>query len=151
MIDHSQITEYRFVKVKYESQVDWSMKTDYLRCNPSFHNRSRYDFVLTNINGNLAFAQLVLIFVCRFGMESYRLALVQPLDRMSQASSVESVDNALSIHRWTIRHRNRCEVIPLDSIVRGAVLVKDPGHSYDYFVIDTLDEDMYLRVISHLS
>jgi hypothetical protein len=37
-------------------------------------------------------------------------------------------------------------VIPLDSIVRGAVLVKDTKYDGDYFLIDTLDEDMYLRV-----
>ena len=40
----------------------------------------------------------------------------------------------------------RCEVIPLDYIVRGAVLVGDTKYAGDYFVIDTLDADMFLRV-----
>ena len=37
-------------------------------------------------------------------------------------------------------------MIPLNYIVRGAVLVEDAQYSGDYFVIDTLDEDMFLRV-----
>ena len=52
----------------------------------------------------------------------------------------------LSIRRWQIRARNRCEVIPLHCVVRGAVLVEDSKHKGDYFVIDALDADMFLRV-----
>jgi hypothetical protein len=37
-------------------------------------------------------------------------------------------------------------VIPLDCIICGAVLVEDTKYSGDYFIIDTLDEDMFLRV-----
>jgi hypothetical protein len=37
-------------------------------------------------------------------------------------------------------------VIPLTCIIRGAVLVEDIKHKDDYFVIDTVDEDMFLRV-----
>ena len=42
--------------------------------------------------------------------------------------------------------RSRCEIIPVDSLVRGAVLVSDKNYADDYFVIDTLDADMFLRV-----
>ena len=37
-------------------------------------------------------------------------------------------------------------MIEVGCIVRGAVLVEDTKYSGDYFVIDTLDEDMFLRV-----
>jgi len=46
-----------------------------------------------------------------------------------------------------MRPRSQCEVIPLHGIVRGALLVTDPNYRGDYFVIDTTDDDMYLRVM----
>ena len=45
-----------------------------------------------------------------------------------------------------MRPRSQCEVIPLRAIIRGALLVMDPKYRGDYFVIDTIDTDMYLRV-----
>lgn len=91
------------------------------------------------------FARLVLVFVCRVGERDFHLALVQSLEKKTRAPT-KIIDKNLSIIRWHIRPRNRCEVIPLNCIVRGAVLVADKGYSGDYFVIDTLDEDMFLRV-----
>lgn len=125
--------------------VDWHVKTDYLRCNPKFNKRPRYDFALANRPEGQIFVQLVFIFVCRVDGHDYRLALVQPLEKKSRPA-VRADDKSLSISRWHIRARNRCEVIPLDCIVRGALLVADTKYAGDYFVIDTLDEDMFLRV-----
>ena len=39
----------------------------------------------------------------------------------------------------------------MNCIVRGAVLVADTKYVGDYFVIDMLDEDMFLRVNSMYS
>ena len=142
---YTQITGYQLIKVEYESLVDWQVKTDYLRCNPMFHGHPRYDFIIANLPRGHVFAQLVLVFICRVGERNYRLALIQPLDKVSRPST-RNVDKGLSIHRWNIRARSKCEVISLDCIVRGAVLVRDPTFSGDYFVIDVLDEDMFLRV-----
>ncbi|KAF9783985.1 hypothetical protein BJ322DRAFT_1007764 [Thelephora terrestris] len=139
------ITEYMFVKVGYESIVNWEIKTDYLRCNPKFHGKSRYDFVIVDLPRGRVFAQLACIFVCRVGRHDYRLALIQALDK-STRQNAKAVDKELSILRWHIRARSRCEVIPLDSIVRGAVLLEDIKNRGDYFVIDTLDGDMFLRL-----
>lgn len=125
--------------------VDWHIKTDYLRCNPMFSGRPRYDFVIVDRPGGLVFAQLAFVFVCRVGGHDYHLALVQSLEKKSR-SNMKIIDKNLSISRWHIRPRDRCEVIPLNYIVRGAVLVEDAQYSGDYFVIDTLDEDMFLRV-----
>ena len=125
--------------------VDWYVKTDYLRCNPKFCGNPRYDFVIVNLPRGRVFAQLVLVFVCQVNGRDYHLALVQLLEKQSRATT-RVVDRSLSIHRWHIRAWNRCEVIPLDSIIRGAVLVADTRYAGDYFVIDTLDEDMFLRV-----
>ena len=42
--------------------------------------------------------------------------------------------------------QSRCEIIPVDRLIRGAVLVSDTKYADDYFVIDTLDANMFLRV-----
>jgi len=140
-----QIMEYRYMKVKYESVVDWHPKTDYLQCNPKFNNRPRYDFVIVNSPRGCYFAQLVSIFVCCVNGHDYHLTLVQPLAKNPRAPA-RSVDRHLSIYRWHIQPRNRCEVIPLERIVRGAVLIADTRYAGDYFVVDTLDADMFMRV-----
>ena len=145
LTDRAQITEYRFIRVKYESMVDWHIKTDYLRCNPNFNKHPRYDFIIADHPQGRIFAQLVFVFVCRVNGHDHHLALVQPLDKLSRRNT-RSVDKNLSIYRWHIRPRDRCEVIPLNSIVRGAILVADTRYAGDYFVIDTLDEDSFLRV-----
>lgn len=125
--------------------VNWHIKMDYLRCSPMFSGRPRYDFVIADRPGGLVFVRLVLVFVCRVGERDFHLALVQLLEKKSRAPT-KIIDKNLSIIRWHIRPRNRCEVIPLNCIVCGAGLVADKGYSGDYFVIDMLDEDMFLRV-----
>lgn len=142
-----QIIEYRFLKCDYESKVDWCTKTDYLRCSPKFHGNQRRDFILVDRQHGQAFGQLVLLFTCRVDSYNYPLALVQMLEPGSRDPETRRIDKSLSIHRWHMRPRNQCEVIPLHSIVRGALLVSDPGYRGDYFVIDTVDDDMYLRVM----
>ena len=142
----AQITEYRFIKVTYESVVDWHVKTDYLRCNPQFHGHPRYDFIIADIpSRGRIFARLVCVFVCHVNECDYHFALVQALDKNTRTST-KSADKDLSIFRQRIRPRNRCKVIPLTCIIRGAVLAEDIKHKDDYFVIDTVDEDMFLRV-----
>ena len=123
------------------------MKTDYLRCSPQFHGNERRDFVLIDRPQGQAFARLVLLFTCKVDSHDYPLALVQTLERNSRDAETRRVDRSLAIHRWHIRSRNQCEVIPLQSIVRGALLVADMKYRGDYFVIDTIDDDMYLRVM----
>jgi len=39
-------------------------------------------------------------------------------------------------------------IIPLESIVRGALLVEDTNTPGDFFVVDTVDGDMFLRIAS---
>ena len=136
------------IKVKYKSLVDLSIKTDYLRCNPKFNGHPRYNFVIANLPSprGLTFAQLVFAFTCRISGGVHRLALIQRMEKQCRSATTRKIDKSLSIHRWTIQARSRCETIPLDCIVRGAVLLKDTEYASDYFVIDTLDEDMFLRV-----
>ena len=131
--------------MNYESLVDWNIKKDYLRCNPNFNKRPRYDFLIVDLPRGRVFAQLVFLFACRVNDHEYHLALIQALDKTSRAHT-RDVDENLSIFRWHIRDRTRCEVVPVNCIVRGAVLVADKEYKGDYFVIDALDEDMFLRL-----
>ena len=54
------------------------------------------------------------------------------------------MDRELGLCR--VRVKQRPEFIPLRSIVRGAVLYKDPGKVSDYLAVDTVDSDMFLRL-----
>ncbi|KAH7890820.1 hypothetical protein F5I97DRAFT_1799031, partial [Phlebopus sp. FC_14] len=58
-----QIQEYHYLKVNYESTVDWKLTTDHLYCNPNFFGCPQYDY-------NLLWRKLLLSTCC-----SYSLAL----------------------------------------------------------------------------
>jgi len=88
------------------------------------------------------------MFTCRVGSDDYLLALVQMLEPESRDGQTRRIDKSLSIHRWRMRNQSQCEVIPLRSVIRGALLVADSKYKGDYFVIDTVDNDMYLRVMA---
>ena len=127
--------------------VDWVTGTDLLRCNPKFWNRPRYDFAIVDfLSRGQVFVQLVFLFMCQVGASVYSLALVQALERHPRRGAIKDIDKKLSIYRWNIRARSRCEIIPLCSIVRGALLIPDNKYVGDYFVVDTLDANMFLRV-----
>lgn len=127
--------------------VDWGTKTDLLHCNPKFWNRPRYDFVIANLpSRGQVFVQLVFLFTCHVGTSIHPLALVQALDSRPRSRTVKDTDKKLSIYRWNLRARNRCEIIPIHSIVCGAVLIPDTRYAGDHFVVDTLDADMFLRI-----
>ncbi|KAI6022316.1 hypothetical protein BKA83DRAFT_4464009 [Pisolithus microcarpus] len=40
---NAEITEYKYIRVNFESVVDWCQYTDHLECNPNFHGHSCYD------------------------------------------------------------------------------------------------------------
>ena len=127
--------------------VDWSVQADLLRCNPKFWGRPRYDFVMVNHpSRGQVFAKLVCLFTSTVGTCVYPLALVQALDRQLRSGTVKAIDKKLSIYRWHLRPRDRCEIITVRSIVRGALLVPDMKYSGDHFVINTVDADTFLRM-----
>ncbi|EGO23558.1 hypothetical protein SERLADRAFT_438878 [Serpula lacrymans var. lacrymans S7.9] len=119
-----KITEYCFMKVDYESIVDWRQYTDYLRCNPWFYNHPQYDCVLLQTVDSRIFARLIMLFICTIDQVDYPFALVQPYDAPS---------------------RSDAEFVPLRSIVRGAAMAPDYEVSGDFFLIDTVDSDWFLR------
>ena len=103
------------------------MATDYLRCNPKFHNQPRYDWVLIQTVDKQIFAQLVFVFSITIGNVKYPLALVQPFD-----APVESLDKDkdLGFLRLKAQPRASTEIFSIASIIRGALLVKDFDTAY---------------------
>ncbi|KAJ7443500.1 hypothetical protein B0H11DRAFT_2091370 [Mycena galericulata] len=139
-----QITPYRFLKVFYESLEDWSNQEDYLRCNPSFHGRPRFDGALVKTTTGNLFVRLVYIFQISLEEKNYPLALVQPLD--APLGRVTKKDRALKLYRVRAKPRQASEFISVHSIVRGAVLVPDSAKRGDFLVMDVLDPDMFFRL-----
>lgn len=78
------------------------------------------------------------------------MALVLPMDiPIIQSENVNrKSDQDLRLKRIQARPRSGAVVIDLDSIVRGALLVKAYGAQYDdeYIVVDAIDADMWWRM-----
>ncbi|KAG2123498.1 hypothetical protein BD769DRAFT_1628911 [Suillus cothurnatus] len=129
-----QICEYRYLKVNYESTVDWKQATDYLRCNPSFHGQPRYD----------SFVKLILMFKCYLPDidSSFDFALVQPYT--AGTGSHRRIDRELKLTRVKAIPRASSIFVPLASVIRGAVLFPDREHQGEFIIVDHLDSDMFL-------
>lgn len=140
-----QITPYQYLRINYESLETWHLATDQLRCNPSFHGKPRYDFIMFNTRTGPVFAQLHYIFVCIVEDKKYPIALVQAYRHISNARSTVDKDLGL-LH---VCKERQTEFISIHSIIRGAVVIKaseDPLKADEMLVFDALDGDMFLRV-----
>lgn len=144
---HYQITETRYITVKYESMVTWKLAMDRLRCSPAFHGRPRYDCVIANWGdaGELAICKLVRAFIYQANGRDYWLALVHPMNAQVEH---QPGDKTIGLCRVREVERADCVIIPIRSIIRGAVLVADRKRKGEYTVMDTVDGDMYFRLMS---
>ena len=139
-----QIREFHYLRVTYRSMVNWQDDTNLLRCNESFHHQPRYDHVLVaSEDGGLFFAQLLCLFQFYTDTQSYNLALIQTYGQPS--GSIRRKDRDLGLHRLWLKN-NPYAIITVESIVRGVLLVEDATIQGDYFVVDTIDGDMFLRM-----
>jgi hypothetical protein len=141
----SKIVEFQYLEINYESTVDWKLTTDRLRCNKSFFGSERYDHVIVQTVDGHFFAQLLHLFRVTVGTESHALAYVASYCKPS--GSIRRKDKDLGLYRLQLRAKPY-EIISLESVVRGALLVPDPDNSEEYLVVDTVDSDMFLRMKS---
>ena len=139
-----QITPFNFLKIIYESKVDWKAYTDYLRCSPSFHGQERYDFVLVDTVDGEIFARLLFIFICKVDDTEYPLALIHPHDEPIEKYPEKDAD--LGFYRVQATSQKKSEFIFLDSMIRGALVVEDYDTENQFFVVDVVDSDMFLRM-----
>ncbi|KAF7424448.1 hypothetical protein PC9H_009755 [Pleurotus ostreatus] len=146
---NDKIVEFRYVKVNYESCVTWTMVTDHLWCNPNFHGHPRYDHVIVKTEEPLGvftpflIGKLLFMFHCSIQDKVYYLALIDPLDALIGPRRITDIELGL-IRLRTKPHRTG-EFIFVDSIIRGALVVEAFDTPGDYLLVDTLDDDMFLR------
>ncbi|KAF8207999.1 hypothetical protein K438DRAFT_2071545 [Mycena galopus ATCC 62051] len=138
------ITPQQFLKVFFNSLDNWLIDEDFLRCNPSFHNRPRYDAALVKTTRGNIFVRLVYVFACKIDEQVFPFALVQALDAKTGQRSAK--DKALGLYRVREQDRKKSEFISVHSIIRGAMLAPDFGKKGDYLVADVVDADMYFRL-----
>ena len=132
--------------MNYQSLETWQQATDYLRCNPLFYGQPRYDLVMVNMFGDdSTFCRLVRVFTYAYAAQTYALALVQPYTTFIQSS--QSVDRKLGLCRIHEKPRHESQIIPMRSIIRGALCIQDNEKEGDFLVLDTIDEDMFLRLV----
>ena len=94
------------------------------------------------------FGQLLFVFTCSVGDINWPIALVEafdaPLTGRQLKRHLRKLDKDLSFYR--VRSRKHFELIPLQSIMLGALLVPGWSKPGDYFVHDTVDADMFLHI-----
>ena len=78
-------------------------------------------------------------------MESHPLVYVESYCQPSD--QVRRKDKDLGLYRVQ-KKANPYKIISVQSIVRGALLVQDSENPDDYFVVDTVDADIFLRMQS---
>jgi hypothetical protein len=93
--------------------------------------------------GNI-FVQLIYVFQISLDGKTYPFALVKPLD--APVGRTTAKEKALKLFRVRARHRRESEFISVRSIIRGAVLAPDSKRQGDFFVMDVLEGDMFLRL-----
>lgn len=79
------------------------------------------------------------------GDKTHALAYVELYCR--PPGSLRRKDKDLGLYRLQLKAKKH-KIISLESIVRGAVLVPESKNSVEYFVVDTVDADMFLRMKS---
>jgi hypothetical protein len=139
-----QISEYRYVKVTYESKITWQSNTDLLRCNPSFQKKPRYDCVIINTTEGIMFAQLIFVFVTTVENTEYPWAFIQPYNIPVGLPRRKEME--LGLFRVCAQTRASAEFVDARSIIRGVVLVPTFEKDDDYFVFDVLDADLFMRI-----
>jgi hypothetical protein len=139
-----QISEYRYLKVTYESKVTWQTTTDHLRCNPKFQNKPRYDCVIINTTIGIIFARLIFIFTTEIDNTKYPWAFIQPYD--SPIGRLTDKEKELELFRVRAQPRGSPEFVDARSIIRGVLLVPTFEKEGDFFVFDVLDADLFLRM-----
>ncbi|KAH9039002.1 hypothetical protein EDB85DRAFT_1860186 [Lactarius pseudohatsudake] len=138
------ITEYRSIKVVYESRVDQKQYIDRLHCSPRFHGNERRDFIMVLTTHGHFFAQLLLVFTVSVTNDVYSVCLVRPLDAPISTQRVK--DRELGLRRVRAR-RDVTEFIFARTIIRGAPLIRDFDKEGYYYVMDVVDHtgDLFLR------
>ena len=100
-------------------------------------------------NDKVMIVRLQFMFEYIVGDVTLRLALVVPL--YFPPGKRHAIDEDLRFIRLRTRSAALSEIIPLWSIIRGALLVPDFAHDGDYFLVNYIDGDMFLHSQTFMS
>ena len=125
--------------------VDWKIRIDYLRCNPSFHGRPRFDCVIVYGGDGYFFARLLYLFTYNFRGTTFPIALIQPY---ADVRTQRKKDWELRLHRLRPKTSRDSIFISARSIRRGAFLAPALDHPNDVIIVDVVDTDMFIRIKS---
>lgn len=152
---------YRYLQVDYISAENGDVETDLLRMNPDFHNNVRYDCVLIQAT-NTTFTLGRLVAVIGYTPDNHphelQYAVVIPFDvhisrRGIDAGTRENQKRCRHLRFKQVRSRKASDsvIIPVESIVRGALLIEDFGGHYadEFILMDVVDADWFLRMRVH--
>ncbi|KAI0033052.1 hypothetical protein K488DRAFT_48524 [Vararia minispora EC-137] len=138
--------QYHLLKAPFESYVDWRQKTDNLHCSPSFHGHRHHDYIIFQAATGIFFAQLTAIVACLLNDQVYPVCIVHRLD--APVTGPRPEDTELGFYRlrsWPAERASSYEIIPVLSIICGALLVSDLQRPGELLIMDLVDGDMYLR------
>ncbi|TFK47051.1 hypothetical protein OE88DRAFT_1774381 [Heliocybe sulcata] len=128
-----------------QSREDWTAARDIVRCNPLFHNRSRYDSVLINMDSpELAFGRLCALLRCRVTSgKCVDIAVVRMFTR--SAWKPNTLWDGCRIYE----ELRETTFVMMDYIARGALLspIFGQGKKSIHCLVDTTDPDMFLRAV----
>ncbi|KAG2112896.1 hypothetical protein DEU56DRAFT_934861 [Suillus clintonianus] len=144
LVASDMIVEHQFLRVNFESLVDWRVSTDYLRCTLMFHGSPQYNCVILQTDTGIIFGKLMLIFTCTVGDVQYPVTLVLPYDRPVGVRPQKDKD----FQFWRVKTKPRAsaEFFSVHSIIRGCLIVEDASRPGEFLVVDTIDTDMFLRM-----
>ena len=125
--------------------VIWKLEVDCLWCNPNFHGQSRYNAVIFRTEEGVIFAKLVYVLACNLAGRRYGITYVQALNALIGIHRQQK-DINLSLYRLCVKQISQCKFIPIEAIVCGALVIKNPNKWGKYFVVDIIDTDMFLWV-----
>lgn len=125
---------------------NWSESRDILRCNPDFHERERWDCILSEAGGpggSAQFSQLKALIWCKLlSGRRVDVALVQIFN-----PHVKWKPNTIWDGCKVVEEGKLTSFLLMDEVIRGALLAPAFGSENKglYYPIDTIDSDMYLR------
>ncbi|TFK61559.1 hypothetical protein BDN72DRAFT_438464 [Pluteus cervinus] len=144
--DHHKVREYRFLRVRYESGINWRLSQDLLRCNPSFYNHERFDNVMINDDSGILFGKLAFLFTYRLDNEKDAKELPFAIVQFYEFEDPTPESCELELIRLSLPDDKPYEIIPARSIIRGALICPEFSDPTLYHVVDVIDPDMFLRV-----
>ncbi|KAG8690479.1 hypothetical protein FRC09_011965, partial [Ceratobasidium sp. 395] len=144
-----KVTECHYLRIHYESMVDWCLYRDKLRCSPMVYGKPRYDCVLVDHEDGIRPARLLLLLECGNSADPSKIiniALVSYFNPILR--QIGAVERATGFRRYRQHTPAKSELIPLRSVIRGALLVPllDPVNKDDYLANDLIDTDIYKQV-----